>query len=131
MAYRIMRNTRNKTLMHFTADNTAIVIVGNSSVSEIGDPNITDETITGATITQIWATSDSGAGANGWDIVRGSNTVWETDSTAWMDFAGLGAAITLDSAGTLGASRNGSRGTLIIELQKEYAGGWKNSDSDY
>ncbi len=130
MAYRILKNTSQKTLMLFTADNTAIVVVGNNSVSEIGLASVTAN-IEGVSINQVWSSADSGAGANGWDITRGSNTVWQTDSTSWLDFSGLGAALDVDSAATLGCERQGSRGTLLLELQKQYAGGHRPSDSTY
>lgn len=132
MTYRIVKNTRQKTLMLLTASNSDIVVVGNSSVSEIGLPAATDEDITGVSITQVWSSADSGAGANGWDIIRNANTIWQTDSTSWLDFAGLGASLTVDSTeANITFSRTGSRGTLLVELQKEYAGSWKYDGHDY
>jgi len=130
MTYRIVKNTSQAAVILATASNSGIVIAGNNSTSAIGLASVTD-TIVGASIKQIWFSSDSGAAANGWDILRGSNTVWQTDSTAWQDFAGNGSPLTLDKAATLTLTRTGSRGTIMIELQKEYATGHKPSDSNY
>jgi hypothetical protein len=118
MAYRIVRNTRQNALLVLTATNTAIVIVGNNSTSEIGLSTVPDDII-GCYIKQMWSSADSSA-ANGWTIDRGSNTVWQSDSTTWLDFAGNGTAITLDPAATLSLTRTGTFGTCMIELQKIY-----------
>jgi hypothetical protein len=130
MAYRIVRNTAQNAVLIATASNSAIVIAGNNGTSALGLSSVTDN-IVGASIKQIWFSSDSGAGANGWDIIRGANTVWSTDSTGWQDFAGNGCGITLDKAATLTLTRTGSRGTIMVELQKEYAAGHRASDSNY
>ena len=122
MVYRILRNTAQNVVLLATASNSAITIAGNNSVSAIGLASVTDN-IAGATIKQIWASADSGAGANGWDVIRGANTVWQTDSTTWLDFAGNGSAIILDRAATLTLTRTGSRGTIMIELEKVYDNG--------
>ncbi len=119
MTYRIVKNTRQNCLILATASNSAIVIAGNNSVSEIADSRITDN-IVGCGIKQVWSSADSGAGANGWDIIRGANTVWQTDSTTWVDFAGNGCELDLDNTGTLTLTRTGSRGTILLELQKIY-----------
>lgn len=130
MTYRIERNTAQNCILLATASNSGIVIAGNNSTSDIGLSSVTD-TIVGASIKQIWFSADSGAAANGWDILRGSNTVWSTDSTGWQDFAGNGGPLELDNTGTLTLTRTGSRGTIRLELQKIYAGGSKPSDSTY
>lgn len=119
MAFRVVRNTRQNALVLFTSTDT-LTIAGNNSVSEIGLSSVTDN-ITGCSIKQAWASSDSGAGASGWTIARGANTVLQMESTAWWDLAGNGCAIDLDSTATLVATRTGTFGTLLVELQKEYA----------
>ena len=132
MTYRILRNTSQNAVLLVTATNNNIVVLGNSSVSAIGLPSATDDAIVGVSIKQIWFSGDSGAGANGWDIIRNANTVWQTDSTGWQDFAGNGMAISADKTeANVSFTRTGSRGTLMVELQKEYAGGYRPSDSDY
>lgn len=132
MAYRIVRNTRQNAVLLLTATNTNIVVLGNSSVSAIGLPAATDDDITAVSIKQIWSSADSGAAANGWDIARNANTIWSTDSTSWLDFAGNGVYLDVDKTeANVTFTRTGARGTLMVELQKEYAGGGKPSDHDY
>jgi len=114
MSYRIVHNRKNlSTTVLFTA-NTTLTLVGNNSVSAIG---IGDEVITGASITQAWVGSPSGASAY-WTVKRGANTVAVLDSTAYIDYAGNGGAITLDSDATLVVELTGTTGTLMLELQK-------------
>lgn len=99
-------------VIHLTA-NAVINVAGNSSVSDIA---YGDETVTGATITQMWYGCGNGAY---WEIKRGSNTVMFTDSTGYLDFAGNGVALNKDITGTLVANLNVSQtGFLIIELTK-------------
>lgn len=120
MAIRIVRNSRYKTLVHATATEGAITVTGNSSVSAIGDATITDDTIVSVNIRQVWSSADSGAASNGWSVLRGANTVWFSDSTSWLDFAGTGGSLELDSTGTLALTKTGTLGTIMIELQKVY-----------
>lgn len=116
MAYRIQANRKNLSFtIHATANTGAITIAGNNSVSNVA---MSDEVLTGAYITQIWASSPSGAGAF-WTVKRGSNTVIVADSTSYLDFAGCGNPITLDSAATLSANLTGATdGFIVIECQK-------------
>lgn len=99
-------------VIHLTA-NATINVSGNSTTSDICTG---DEVITGASITQIWYGCGNGAY---WEIKRGSNTVFYTDSTGYLDFAGNGVALNKDVAGTLVANLNSSQtGSIIIELTK-------------
>ena len=127
MAVRIVRNTRHKVLLHATGSESALTLVGNGSVSDVGDLNITDDTIIGCTIRNVTSSADSRAAANGWTILRGANTVWFSDSTSQMDFSGFGADLSLDPAATITLTRTGGNGTILVELQKTYA----ITDSDY
>lgn len=108
---RIIANRKNlSTTIHFVANGT-IKIAGNNSVSEIALPG---ETITGATITQVWHGSQ-----NEWHVKRGANTVAIFDSTAYIDFAGCGNALNLDATQDLTVELVGtSNGYIMIELQK-------------
>tara|TARA_R110000823_G_scaffold200078_3_gene331101 strand:- start:2092 stop:2475 length:384 start_codon:yes stop_codon:yes gene_type:complete len=117
MAYRIQANRKNLSVsIHAIANTGSIVVAGNNSVSNVA---ISDEVITGAYITQIWAGSPSGNAAY-WEIKRGSNTVMILDSTTYFDFAGCGNPITLDSSAPLSATLvNSVEGFIVIELQKE------------
>lgn len=109
---RIIANRKNlSTTVHFVANGT-IKIAGNNSVSEIALPG---ETITGATITQIW----HGSNAH-WVVKRGANTVAVVDSTAYVDFAGCGNSLNLDPTQDLSVELVGtSNGYIMIELQKQ------------
>jgi hypothetical protein len=130
MTYRVIRNTKQNALVLAIASNSAIVLVGNNSDSAIGLPAVTAN-IAGVTIKQIWSSADSGAGANGWDVIRAANTIWQTDSTSWLDFAGNGCAIDLDPAETLTLTRTGARGTIMLELQKYYLNGFETDGTPY
>jgi len=116
MTYRITSNKKyGAAVLLFTASNGAITIAGNSSVSAIAT---SDEDLAGAAITQMWFGSPSGNSAY-WVVKRGANTVFVADSTAYLDFRGNGAGLSLDSSGTLSANLIGSgNGTLIVELKK-------------
>lgn len=114
MSYRIIQNRKNlSTTILFTA-NTTLVVAGNTSVSSIA---VDDEIITGATINQAWCGSPSGASAY-WEVKRGANTVAVLDSTAYIDYAGNGGAITLDQSANVVVTLVGTTGTLMLELQK-------------
>jgi hypothetical protein len=109
---RMIANRRNlSATLHFTA-NATIIVSGNTSVSHLA---IGDEVLTGASITQVWHGSPAQ-----WSVKRGANTVGVFDSTSYVDFAGNGNAINLDSAATLVVSLDSStaNGYLMIELQK-------------
>jgi hypothetical protein len=111
---KVISNRKNlSTTLHFTANDT-ITIAGNSAVSEIA---IDNEILTGATITQAWFGSSSGASAY-WTIKRGAAVVAVLDSTGYIDFAGNGNAITIDTANTVVVELTGSTGYLMVELQK-------------
>jgi hypothetical protein len=113
----VLRNQKNRScIVHLTA-NAELVMVGNSSVSDIA---IDDEEVKGASIKQAWFGSPSGA-LNYITVARGSNTVAVYDSTAWMDYAGNGALIDKDSTGTLVVTFTGSEPQyLMLELRKEF-----------
>lgn len=101
-------------VLHLTA-NESFVIAGGSGVSNIALPG---ETITGATISQVWYGSPSGQSAY-WTVKRGANTVAVFDSTGYSDFAGNGIALNKDTGATLSANLvNSTDGFLMIELQK-------------
>ena len=119
MAYRVQANRKNLSVtLHMSANSGTITVAGNSAVSNVA---IGDEVLTGAYITQVWVGSPSGAeGGAYWEIKRGANTVAVLDSTCYIDYAGCGNPITLDSSATLSANLVGSTaGYLMIELQKE------------
>lgn len=115
MSFRINTNKAGGlTTILFTA-NASLTIAGNTGASNVAS---TGETVTGATITQIWAGSPSGNAAY-WTIKRGSNTMFVVDSTCYLDFRGNGVGITLDQAATLEANLNGATaGSLLVEIRK-------------
>ena len=125
MAYRIVKNTRQNILILATATEVAIDVVADFALAGVTD------TILGVAVKQVWSSADSGAGANGWDIDRGANTIFQTDSTSWLDFAGNGCPINLDIAATLTVTRTGTRGTLLLELQKIYTTGFETLTTTY
>lgn len=133
MAHRILKNKLGLSTHILFTSNTTLTIAGNSSVSNIA---MTGETVAGAAITRAWCGSSSGNGAY-WSVARGANTVAVLDSTAFIDYAGNGVTLDLDSTGTLVVTINGGTlvGTLILELKKISADGKSGpmtlTDSDY
>jgi hypothetical protein len=117
MAYRIQANRKNLSFtVHAVANTGTITVAGNSSVSNVA---ISDEVLTGAYITQVWAGSPSGNAAY-WTVSRGANTVLVLDSSGYYDYAGCGNPITLDSTATLSANLVGATdGYIMLELTKE------------
>ena len=116
MAYRINTNKAGGLTTILFTSNTTMTIVGNTA----GGSNVASEgeTVTGATITQVWAGSPSGNAAY-WTLKRGANTIFVIDSTCYLDFRGNGVGITLDPGATLEANLNGSTaGTLLVEIRK-------------
>lgn len=108
----VIINRKNKTaVVHVTA-NTTLTIAGTANTSAIA---LTGETITGATIKQVFFGSDTGT----WTIKRGANTVAVLSGTQHMDYAGLGLALIQDSTATLVITLSGGTGYCMIELAKE------------
>lgn len=118
----ISNRERASAVLHFTANTGPIVVVGNTSVSNIAED---DETVNGAAITQIVCGSPSGNGSY-WKILRGANTVAVLDSTCTIDFAGAGMSLNIYPTATLSVQLVGATdGFLMIELQK------LNAESQY
>jgi hypothetical protein len=123
---RVIANRKNLSVtLHFTA-NASVNVAGTSTTSDI--VNSGDAPIAGAYITQVWHGSQTE-----WQVKRGSNTVGVFDSSAYVDFAGAGNPLNLDTSGTLVANLVGtSNGYLIIELQKINAQGTSpTANNDY
>lgn len=111
----IANRERTSAILHFTANTADIVIVGNNSVSNVAKNN---EVVNGAQISQIICGSPSGNGAY-WKVLRGANTVAVIDSTAMLDFAGVGMPINLYPQANLSVQLIGAAdGFLMIEIQK-------------
>lgn len=120
MAKRIVTNRQgNGVTVHLNATHT-IVVAGESSDLD-NDRTNNNETVTGASITQVaWGSGGSGAGVPHWTIARNGEIVLVLDSTSYLDFAGTGAAINLDNTADLVCTLvNATSGFLMIELQKQ------------
>lgn len=133
MTYRIINNKKSTSVFVLFTANSTLTIAGNTSVSNVA---IDNEELSGAVIQRAWCGTSSGDGAY-WTVKRGANTVAVFDSTAFIDYAGNGLVLGLDSSATLSANINGSvlTGTLILELKKIGINGDSGpiylSDSDY
>lgn len=115
MAYTILQNKKNLSVVIHADANTTLTIAGNSSVSNIAT---SDEILTGAAIKQVWWGQQPGTDSC-WIIKRGSNTVGVYDSTGWNDYAGNGVMINKDTGATLVLQLNGTaNGYIMVELQK-------------
>jgi len=116
MAVTYFNNKRHQIDVLITA-NATITVAGNNSVSNIAYG--TDQTVIGAGIKQMWAMSPSGNSAY-WTISRGANLVAAPDSTAYLDFAGNGSSLNVDSTGTIVVTLVGATvGTLMLTLHKQ------------
>lgn len=126
-ALNYIKNSSNGTvIVHVTGSNT-LVAVGNDSVSNLA---LTGETVTRASIRQVWFGSPSGNGAY-WTITRGPNgtsqsVVGQYDSTSWVDYAGTGSALTtLDDEAEVYFTITNAGDTasyIMVEFKKELAG---------
>lgn len=118
MAYRVLDNKKYGAARLLITSNSSITIAGNNSVSNVA---ISDEVLSGGSISQVWFGSPSGNAAY-WLVKRGSNTVGIFDSTSYLDFRGNGQALNIDASATLVANLVGATdGFLIIDLKKEPA----------
>lgn len=98
--------------VHITA-NATYTIAGDDQTSNIA---FTGETLTGATISQIWY----GSGGGHWVVKRGSNTVLVLSDTGHIDFTTSGLSLNIDPTATFVANLNGTaNGFLIVEMQKQ------------
>lgn len=113
MAYRVVSNKLNTSaVLHFITSNSTVIVSGNSSQSNLA---ISDEVLTGATITQVFWGCD---GSGHIHLKRGANTIATYDSTGYKDYAGCGMALTLDSAANIDVVMAGTNNYLLIEVQK-------------
>jgi len=102
--------------LHIVANDT-IVVVGNSSVSNIA---LTNETIAAAHISQVWWGSSN---ASYWTVKRGSNTILVLPDSGYLDFAGNGLGLQIDQTANLVFTLTGSGvGHLALEGQKKASG---------
>lgn len=110
-------------LVHVTANHT-INAVGNDSVSDLAT---TGEYVTGSKIKQVWTGSPSSGTSVYWQVFAANATanlcVGVYDSTAWIDYAGVGAGFNLvPDADKFHFILNGvaeNQGYLMIEIKKE------------
>lgn len=117
MAISYLKNQSNGSVVVHADATGSIVLVGNSTVSNVASPG---EYVIGTTVRQVWAGSVS---PNIWTVTKGNTTVnsvigvW--DSTGWYDYAGNGAAINIAEDGTnLYFTLSGGTGYIMIDLKK-------------
>lgn len=127
----MINRSGSSAVVHVTG-NDCIVIAGNSSVSNIAFGNSSVyETITGASITQVWWGSTGISGNSYWVVNRGlgsagspvttvnANTVLVLPDSGYMDYAGTGAALIKNlTANCSVALYNSTTGYLMVEFQK-------------
>lgn len=122
MAYSLISNKKNLAVtVHASAANVELVVAGNSSQSNIATG---DEVLTGASITQLFWGTDTGAIV----IKRGANVVVTCTQTGHMDFAASGMSLTKDQAANLVIQLPSANAFVLIELQKA---GTLNTNSEY
>lgn len=119
MAVTILSNKPNGSVtIHVTNANAALVIAGNTSVSNVA---ASGEILTGATIRKVWWGIDN---AGSIQIARGgagaANNVLVLSQSGFMDFAAGGTVINVNKTANVAISFAGSaNGFAIIELKKE------------
>lgn len=115
MAVTVLSNRKNTSVVLHLNTGATIKVAGAVGVSDLAKD---DEVITGVSIVQAICGSASGDGAY-WKITRGGNVVAILDSTAQIDFAGTGMALTQDpTADIVVTLEGGTDGFLVLELQK-------------
>lgn len=114
MAHTFISNRKNTSaVIHFATSNSSLVIAGNSSVSNVA---ISDETLTGAYITQlVWGCD----GVGHIQIFRGPTLAIVLDSTGQHEYAGCGMPITIGQTANLDVKFVGSANSFVtLEVQK-------------
>ena len=117
MTVNITSNKKNTSaVIHVSNANTTLTMAGNSSVSAIA---IGDEVLTGAYITQVFFGHDGITADGGMAIYRGANLVAAYDTTCFMDYAGVGMALTVDQSANLAIKFIGTNNAYcFLEVQK-------------
>ena len=113
MAFRLNTNKKNgpATVIFTTSD--TLTVAGGVGTSDLA---IDDEILTGATISRAWTGCADGGS---WTIKRGANTVFVISTTSFVDFAGNGTSIVLDSDADIVVEFDGTgEATLMLELKK-------------
>jgi hypothetical protein len=115
MAVTLTSNKKNTSLViHVSSANSGnVIIAGNSSVSNVA---VTNETLTGAYITQAYWGCDGNGHVQ---ILRGATLVAVYDSTGYKDYAGCGMPLNVNQTANLTVNFVGSSNAyVIIEMQK-------------
>lgn len=94
-----------------------VVLCTSNTVIQPTDANLTGEVVSGLSINQIWFTIDGAAGGY-WKVNRNANTLLFSEQTQYMDFAGNGAALQIDSTANCVVNCTSANATLIIDFQK-------------
>ena len=117
MAVTITSNKKGTSAtIHISNANTTLTMAGNSSVSAIA---LGDEVLTGAYITQIHCGHSGGAAGAGITVYRGANLVAAFDTSASVDYAGTGMALTVDQTANLAIKFIGTNNAYcFLEVQK-------------
>jgi hypothetical protein len=109
------RDTSGTVVVHVATANASLVVAGNSSVSNIALPG---ETVTGATIRQVFYGIDGGAEGECF-IYRAGDLVGTYNRAGHHNYAGHGISLSINPAANLDVSfQSASNSMIIIELQK-------------
>lgn len=109
------RETSGTVVVHVATANASIVVAGNSSVSNIALPG---ETVTGATIRQVFYGIDGGAGGECF-IYRAGDLVGTYNRVGHHNYAGHGISLSINPSANLDVQfHSAGNSTIIIEMQK-------------
>lgn len=114
MAVTYTSNKKNLSVsVHVASANATIVVAGNTSSSNIATGN---ETITGATITQVfWGVDGNGS----IQLKRSGSLVAVYDSTGYYDYAGNGMSLNMNQTANVDVQFIGTANAYVFfELQK-------------
>ena len=112
MAHSLISNKKNLAVtVHVSASNSTLVIAGGTGTSNVAKG---DEVLTGASITQLFWGTDTGAIV----VKRGANVVVTCTQSGHMDFAAAGMSLTKDMAANLVVELPSANAFVLLEMQK-------------
>lgn len=112
MAYRIVTNSKNRTVLHITSNST-ITVAGNNSTSNLC---FSDETIKSATIKQVVYYNDAN---NHIHLKRGANNIGVFSSTGHINYNTI--PLSLDKTASIDVVMTGDAdgSCLTLDISKE------------
>src|ERR1017187_10701420 len=100
--------------IHAVANTGNVIVVGNSTVSNLCVNSTSGEIISGAHIKRIsWGTDTN------WQVLRGTNLIMVLTGTS--EIVGDGIPIVLDPTANISATTTSANSFIILEIQKTFS----------